>query len=370
MSRRIVMLLSIGLSAAVVVAEGESDAPAAGVFIAHHPAGLVFSAGTDWCLWNLEGSAIDSCTKQQPRIDVDYPGQSAVWFVLVAFTDSTAWGGTEFGFGTYNRASFLFTDHGPCFPEEGLEIPMTGWPGPNQGTAFVTTGDEPWRGSIQPVYYFAGYAYAADLIPLDVNPQRGFGGTCTTHAVERPAEAFGAMGLLQDGVAVCPETPPTDVGDPSHRDSQTLPPTPMAVGTHGIPDPVKMKANLDKYPPEVIEFYAHTTLAPALGLHNPAEGESPLLASGTLQVSGGPGVDPTISFTLLADARVSVRVFDFGFDGRFVCTPLDSSLARGTHEIPLEYETPRGKPLRSGVYSVHLEINGVASGDRIIGVGR
>jgi hypothetical protein len=360
MNRRTVTLIGIGLSAAVVVPAGKCDAPASGVFIAHHPAGLEFSAGTDWCQQYLEEFAIESCSEQHPRIDVDHEGQSAVWYVLVAFTDSTEWVGTEFGLGTYSDDSFLFADHEPCFPDNGLEIPMGEWPGPNQGTAFITTG-EPWSGSIQPVYYFAGYAYAADLIPLGMDPARGFGGTCTAGLVQRPAEAFGALGLFRDGVAVYPKAPPTEVSGWFSGDSKEPPRTPIPRGTKGVPDSASWQAEL---PPDVIESLRHTALAAQLGLSSVSQAESLVQVGDTLQGHRSPGAEQSISFTLEADARVSLEVYDAS--GRLVCAAFNGTLARGAHEIPLGQAIPEADRAGSEVCTVRLKIDGVPSGEKVM----
>ncbi len=399
MSRTIVTLVCIEFSAAGLASAGQHDWPASGVFIAHHPSGLEYSAGTDWCRRYLDEFAIRDCSEQNPRIDVDHEGQSAVWFVLAAFTDSTAWRGVEFGLGTYNRDSFFFLDHGPCPPAGAavLQIPTEGWPGPNQGIAFITSG-EPWKGSIRPVYYFAGYAYAEDLIPLGVDPTKGWGGTAGTYVVagaaadssgekdpcpgdaalsgQRPAEAFGAMGLGRDGVAVFPKTPPTALPPWLVLDPRTH--LPKRLSDESIPDPEKMRGELHRYPPELIELLRHTNLAVELGLRDSSETVSPLLASGTLRGSDPGSANPSISFTLLADAAVVVRVFDMR--GYLVCTPWKGRLGPGAHEIPIEIppeapvDTPSEKETRLdgrdwvGHYSVHLEIDGVMSGDALLDV--
>jgi len=103
-----------------------------------------------------------------------------IWFVLAAWeSEDKVWCGTEFGFGAYDPNPWVFYEYAPCFPVNGLEIPTPNWPGPNEGTAFVTAGD-PWMGNWVPVYYFAGYnygyAYGATIIQIDVDPPTAFCG--------------------------------------------------------------------------------------------------------------------------------------------------------------------------------------------------
>ncbi len=156
-----------------------------------------------WCQHYLSHHAIDSCGAQVNRIDT-YDG--VIWFVLAAWSEAKQWCGTEFGLGSFDPASFEFTDYGPCYPDEGLEIPTDGWPGPGEGTAFVTTTAD-WDGNLIPVYYFCGYAYAEDFLPLSPDPATGFGGTsnCLSPPESWSADAYGGMGLFTDGVYACPE---------------------------------------------------------------------------------------------------------------------------------------------------------------------
>ncbi|MCK4414622.1 MAG: hypothetical protein KAY32_13895 [Candidatus Eisenbacteria sp.] len=181
-----------------------------GVFIAHHPSSMQFTSDQTWYQPYLDEFAIASCQDQHNRIDLDgTKGQISIWYVLAAYSDSTSWGAAEFGFGDFrpNPDIYRFIEWGPCFPEKGLDISTDGWPGPNEGTAIACTG-APWEGTILPVYYFAGYAYAEGIIPLADNPQTDFIGTSVLlrrpPPVGRRAEAAGEMGLFRDGLTVCP----------------------------------------------------------------------------------------------------------------------------------------------------------------------
>lgn len=184
-----------------------------GVLIAHFPTMMEFSSDpplVGWCQHYLDGFAIHSCEDQVNRIDTY---DRVIWYVLAAWETGKEFCGTEFGLGEYADSLFLFTDYGPCYPQEGLEIPTGSWPGPNEGTALVSTGAS-WNGSIVPIYFFAGYAYGEGVLPLGEDPATGFGGwsNCESPPQAWDASAFGAMGLFTDGVAVLPGGGPGPAG--------------------------------------------------------------------------------------------------------------------------------------------------------------
>lgn len=156
-----------------------------------------------WCRHYWNGFHITDCEHQVNRIDTT---REVIWFVLAAWDEEKHWCGTEFGLGEYDPAAFAFTHFGPCWPDEGLEIPTASWPGPEQGTAIVTTGAH-WTGNFVPVYSFCGYAYEPDCIGIGPNPATGFGGWTNS---QNPPQAwcaaeYGGMGLFAPGVYACPE---------------------------------------------------------------------------------------------------------------------------------------------------------------------
>jgi hypothetical protein len=193
------------LCLAAGIAYADSSNLEGGVFIAHHPPGLQYSEGENWCARYFQDFAIDSCSEQNNRIDTQ--GDHSVWFVLAAWSEPKEWRGVEFGFAAYDSTICALTSWGPCFPDGGgLEIPTAGWPGPNDGTTLTASG-APWSGNFLPVYYFVSYAYYAGEIPLGVHPVTGFGGTANGETPPQAwaAAAFGSMGILEDGVSACPE---------------------------------------------------------------------------------------------------------------------------------------------------------------------
>lgn len=152
--------------------------------------------------------AISDCDEQVNSIHTS-SYLPVVWFVLAAFPEEKQWCGVEFGFSDYNQSVMAFSYYTPCYPPDGgLEIPSHDWPGPNQGTAFVTTG-APWVGEWQPVYMLAGYAYGyygSGLIqlvpdPTVSHPFAGFGNCGTPPQVWDAA--LGGMGINEPGTWVC-----------------------------------------------------------------------------------------------------------------------------------------------------------------------
>jgi gingipain R len=208
MSRAWVLILLLLLTPGL--AFSDSSNLEGGVFIAHHPPGLQFSAGQDYCQRYFQDFAIDSCSEQNNRIDLDgNQGQTSVWYVLAAWGEEKEWCGAEFGFAAFDSTIYGFTQWGPCFPggaNDGLQLATTGWPGPNAGVS-LSISSTPWSGNFVPIYWFMGYSYYQGEIPLAVNPGSAFGGTanCETPPQSWDATAFGGMGIFQEGTYACPE---------------------------------------------------------------------------------------------------------------------------------------------------------------------
>jgi hypothetical protein len=149
-----------------------------GVLIPHYVAQIgwcVDPPAEGWCA-AYDPHAISSLAEVVVQVPVNVP---SIWYVLAAWEDEEkTWCGTEFGFGNYNASSYVFYNISPCYPTGGLEIPTPGWPGPDEGTAFVTTGDA-WNGNWVPVYFFSGQAYdyyGYQIIMIDDDPPTSFCG--------------------------------------------------------------------------------------------------------------------------------------------------------------------------------------------------
>ncbi len=177
-----------------------------GVLVAHHVEALPYSGEAPpggWCA-AYGAHAVSGLEQVVARLS----GGPDVWYVLAAWEyEAKTWGGTEFGFGAFDPAPFVFYESGACFPAAGLEIRTPGWPGPNEGTAVATTGD-PWQGNWTPVYWFGGYTYGqgygATIIPIDIDPPTGFCGFLNCMIPPRPfvvsPEKRGGMGVHMPGI--------------------------------------------------------------------------------------------------------------------------------------------------------------------------
>jgi len=139
-----------------------------GLLIVHAPPGLEWTSGQDWCQRYKDEFAMANGDDQVSRIDPDIANEEiSVWYVIMGWEDSKEVCGLEFGLGNYDPGIFGFLEWGAC-TNGGMETPMTGWPGPNRGTALLP--DEAWQGSCVAAYWFAGYAYEEGVIPLAVHP--------------------------------------------------------------------------------------------------------------------------------------------------------------------------------------------------------
>lgn len=212
-------LLAIGMLALVMSAYADPANLWGGCLIAHYCKQLPYSSdppALGWCGEYQANYAITDHTEQVNRIDTS-AFTDANWFVIAAWDgEEKTWCGTEFGLGEYDARIFNILEWDVCYPPDGgLEIPTPGWPGPNEGIAFVVTG-APWEGNYQPVMRFGGYAYAyygSDVIPTDVDPPTAFAGfsNCEAPPVPFDAHELGGLGINMDGIYAEPVNyvPPT-----------------------------------------------------------------------------------------------------------------------------------------------------------------
>ena len=195
-----------------------------GALIPHFEPTLAFSQippPEGWCQAYRETNPVTHYDDLNPRIDDE---GYVIWFLLAAWSEPKRLCGVEFGIGSYNEYIFMFDDWNcePCFPSEGLEILSDGWPGPNEGIAFVPAGEPYWNGNFIPVYVFAGYCYSEygpGSIPLSVNTYRpnpedhrasfAYFPTDSTQLppVEYEVECLGSLGLYQYGEICQPLLP-------------------------------------------------------------------------------------------------------------------------------------------------------------------
>lgn len=202
------VLLALALIGLVAGANADPNDLSDGVLITHAPAGFLYSAGLDYCeLYGQYGIA--SCAEQINEMPaLGYPNGETIFYVVAAWNEPKHWCGTEFGIGTAFAGLWYFVEFGPCLINN-LENSTGGWPGPGQGTAVVAT-DVPWDGNFVATYYFIGYGYYEDIIPLDVDPAQNFAGmgNCDVPAVTWDAVCLGAVGIGGvQGVYCCPPPP-------------------------------------------------------------------------------------------------------------------------------------------------------------------
>lgn len=185
-------------------AQPEIPLPESGVLLVHAAQSFQYTSDAPdggWCSAFSDRYGISRCEDQVTRVDSQEP---CLWFVVAAWSEPRQWCGVGFGFGEFDPAAFAFIDHGPCFPDQGLELATPNWPAPFEGTAIVTTTAR-WEGNFVPLYYFVGYAYAPGEIPLSVEPRTQSAGfvECKEHRTF-DAVGLGGLGLYREGFAVCP----------------------------------------------------------------------------------------------------------------------------------------------------------------------
>lgn len=207
------VLLTLALLGMAAGAWATPDDLTGGIFVAHNIDALPYSVdppAAGWC-GAYAGYAINNLSQVDVELPIQFPGNT--WYVLAAWeSEAKTWCGTEFGLGAFDTGVYYFIAFQPCFPATGLEIPTAGWPGPNEGTAFVTTGT-PWSGNWVPVYWFGGYSYDASygstIIPIVADPPTNF---CGFSNCQNPPASFsvlppqrGGMGVNTQGIV--PEFP-------------------------------------------------------------------------------------------------------------------------------------------------------------------
>lgn len=193
------------LALTVVVASPPSlaDDLSRGVLLVHHPAGLQYSSGTDYCTYAGDSLSFPNCWEDvNPTVPADTT--SSVWFVIAAWEEPEEFLGAEFGFGSYAEDAYLFVDYGPCLSGQGLEIADDGWPGPVTGTAITSTVG--WSGAFVPVYFFAGYGYAEAEIAIQGRSGQSEARVSDETMSEIPfrTDRCGILGIGREGVRVCP----------------------------------------------------------------------------------------------------------------------------------------------------------------------
>ncbi|MBM3317404.1 MAG: hypothetical protein FJY75_06085 [Candidatus Eisenbacteria bacterium] len=203
--RRVLLALAVmGLVTGAAIAQPATDL-GGGVFIAHAPAGLVYSSdppAEGWCHFGRINGCDDQLNDYLPTSDY------VVMYVVAGFLQESQWCGIEFG--VSYAPGLLMTEFGRCVPSDGLEIAQPGWPASGTGISIVTT-DVPWTGNFLPVYWFSAYAYGS-ATTFALGDHLGTPGpTAFANCAQQefPAVCYGAFGFANTmGVDCCPEIPP------------------------------------------------------------------------------------------------------------------------------------------------------------------
>jgi hypothetical protein len=191
-----------------------------GVFAIHYAPDMVYSTdppADGWCGEYIANHAIGHCSEIIAEIYVD-GYHDCFLFVLSAWAsgDKEA-AAAQFGLGDYHPYALAFVEHGECFVGDGLTIPSSGWPGPNEGIALAPF--DPWVGNYFPVYFLYGFAYSyygPQVVPLgpDTTVPEPFGGWVGPTGDEFAAVDYGALGINTEGYPVCPYVVCCDVPEP------------------------------------------------------------------------------------------------------------------------------------------------------------
>jgi hypothetical protein len=208
------VLLALAMLSLVGSAVADEANLFGGVLIAHHPDGLVYSEGEEWCARYMDTYFITDAADQNPRSDrMSDVVDKDVWFVIAAFHEEKVWCGTQFGLGDFDPYGWYMTSSGGNCLANSLEIPTAGWPAPMTGISIAAT-DVQYAGNFVPIYWFEGYTYTGEptLVPVTVDPSQDFigFGNCEAPAGVWSADG-GTMGFFTDGVPVYPIPPPDPI---------------------------------------------------------------------------------------------------------------------------------------------------------------
>jgi hypothetical protein len=194
------LLLAILAMPTLAAADDLSD----GVLIMHCPPGFGGRYQPSGCEDYIQYERITTCEEQNVTVTDNNIFEC---FILAAWPEEKKLCAVEFGLGDYPPYTWIILDCGPCWcPWQACtEYPTLGWPGANAGVRVTWTGEPP-SGNFVPVYWFKGYGYYSGTASLAPNPASGFIGTasCDDPSVDYAAVEWGALGILEPGVAVCP----------------------------------------------------------------------------------------------------------------------------------------------------------------------
>lgn len=314
-----------------------------GVLIMHAPAGLTYTSDGDLCQRYAEQFALTHAGQQRCRVDPG-SGQNFVWYVLASWGEPKAWCTTEFGLGAYGWDALTLLNSG-CCPPACLEVSTPNWPGPGEGTQIYNAAG--WSGDLAPVYWFAGYAYAAEQVPLAPHPLSGFAGFRNCYAEEWtfPAACLGALGIWTDGVAC-------------------YPPSMIAACCTGEVCQLLARGDCEDLAGEWLPLSESCEPNPCLGQAVEAGADR---AVASLEIDRTSLDRARVTVTLPArrgSRRIALGLYDA--EGRLVRGLAEGPLPAGVHEFTWDGSDERGRLLGAGVYLCRLSVEGEVVTQRIV----
>jgi len=178
-----------------------------GVFICHHPPGLVY---TDGLCAGLTFTSADDQNTMIPESDV----AAYAWYIISGFTGPKRFKAVEYGI-DYDPTAYIPVGAGVCAPSPFLtiEYPEAGaWPADGSSISIaLTTGDIAlfWRGTFITTGYIGGYHYTGtpdglvELVPSPLTQFIGWLSGSGSSATYVPA-CVGAIGLDVPGEECTP----------------------------------------------------------------------------------------------------------------------------------------------------------------------
>ena len=206
MKRVLLALALVGMTAGAAMAQDPTDL-SDGVFICHHPPGLMYTSDPfDYC----GALGLTTCDGQNNMIPDD---AGAVWFIVSNFWEPKTFNAVEYGI-SYGGTQFALLGVGVCAPAPFLtiEYPAAGDWGTDGSAISIALSSEPyWNGTMVATSWIAGYHYsynAPGMLSLIPSPLTHFIGWLSAGTMYTPV-GIGSMGLGMAGGYACSEPPET-----------------------------------------------------------------------------------------------------------------------------------------------------------------
>jgi hypothetical protein len=202
----IVTLAVLGAALCLLALPAQAGPHEFGVLVPHVNLQIEYTYGADY-----DGqSGVRDCS-QLTTSGPTSPERPLVWYVLASFASSPGpvrLAGLEFGFGDYDASRVGFVDYGIAgkFGYGGeIEVPFSGWPGPNSGVVMAWGQDHVHTEELVEIYWFSSYVYGDVQIPLGPDAYSGSGGFATDGLPPVVDEVYdyGTLGFGVEGYNPC-----------------------------------------------------------------------------------------------------------------------------------------------------------------------